>query len=66
MSQEAHPCRPSRLASCGKLLAMALPAFVGDTAYSLYLWHWPVLVLLTYNTVGLQLDAPHKALGVCV
>ena len=27
---------------------------------------WPVLVLLTYNTVGLQLDAPHKALGVCV
>jgi peptidoglycan/LPS O-acetylase OafA/YrhL len=36
----AAPPRPSRL------LAMRVPRWVGRISYSLYLWHWPILVLV--------------------
>jgi peptidoglycan/LPS O-acetylase OafA/YrhL len=47
--------RPQSLAA--RLLASPLPLAVGRRSYSLYLWHWPVLVLMRW-TFGL--DTPLK------
>ena len=66
VSQEDHPCRGDRLSTCGKLLAMQVPALVGEMSYSLYLWHWPVFVLLSYNALDFKLNAGQKALGIAV
>lgn len=35
----------------GKLLSLRPIVFVGLISYSLYLWHWPILVLSKYATV---------------
>ncbi len=36
------------------LLAHTLPSSIGKISYSLYLWHWPVIVLMRW-TVGIEL-----------
>lgn len=52
-------CQPGSLAD--RLLAHRLPVSLGDISYSLYLWHWGVLVLMRWTcgvaTLPLQLLA---------
>lgn len=41
-----------RTSAAGRLLAARPATFFGDMSYSLYLWHWPVLVYLHWITAG--------------
>lgn len=41
-----------RLTSLGKVLATRPVVFIGLISYSLYLWHWPVLVFSKYWAIG--------------
>ncbi len=41
-----------RLTSLGALLSMRPVVFIGLISYSLYLWHWPVLVYSKYWSLG--------------
>src|SRR5487761_1979555 len=42
-----------------RLLGTAIPRFLGRISYSLYLWHWPVLVLPAV-AAGLPLPLPER------
>jgi peptidoglycan/LPS O-acetylase OafA/YrhL len=49
----------------GRLLAARPVQWLGDTSYSLYLWHWPLAVLLPHATRGTlgELEKPVILLG---
>jgi peptidoglycan/LPS O-acetylase OafA/YrhL len=47
-------------ASCatlvGRLLSLPIPRFIGKISYSLYLWHWPIIVFYKYFREPAPLD----------
>jgi peptidoglycan/LPS O-acetylase OafA/YrhL len=42
----------ARESAGGRLIGSAVPCFFGAISYSLYLWHWPAIVLVRYLTLG--------------
>ncbi|MCG5240512.1 acyltransferase family protein [Azospirillum doebereinerae] len=45
----------------GRLLSLAPIVFVGAISYSLYLWHWPLIVFTNYYSFG-EMDGARVAL----
>jgi peptidoglycan/LPS O-acetylase OafA/YrhL len=51
--------------SAGRLLALTPVASIGKISYSLYVWHWPIFVLLAYSVPGGTLSAGRTVGGLC-
>ena len=49
----------------GRLLSIRPARFVGDASYAIYLWHWPVVVLLPF-ALGGELSTPVRLLAICI
>ncbi len=43
---------PARLPSPTRVLGVRPVQWLGDVSYSVYLWHWPLIVLVPYATTG--------------
>lgn len=56
---------PSSTWSPTRLFAMRPVQFIGDVSYSLYLWHWPILILAGYAFAS-AMDWPLKLVLVVV
>ncbi len=52
-----------RSSALARVLGSGVFRYIGKRSYSLYLWHWPVFVLMRW-TVGL--DSPHKQVAALV
>ncbi len=50
----------------GRLLSFAPFAGIGLISYSLYLWHWPILAVYRYLTLGVQPGLVREALLLAV
>lgn len=46
---------PDHKTWCYKMLALKPVVFVGLLSYSLYLWHWPLMVFARYHSTGEEL-----------
>jgi peptidoglycan/LPS O-acetylase OafA/YrhL len=46
----------SSLTSAGEVMSLSLIVYIGKISYPLYLWHWPIYVLLAYSDVDNSLD----------
>lgn len=57
--------QPSR-AETAKLLGLQPLRYVGDISYSLYLWHWPVIVIVLQLSDGVRLTRGDAALVLAV
>lgn len=52
--------------SASALLAKPGPVLVGKASYSLYLWHWPVIVLIRQYWGGASLDTGMAAFAIVI
>jgi len=53
-----------RVSSAGRWLSVPPLLFVGGLSYSLYLWHWPVFVMLRWTTLNNATAGQMAAAGV--
>lgn len=49
-----HSGRGMKPALANRMLALKPVVFIGLISYSLYLWHWPVLLFAKYRSLGAQ------------
>jgi peptidoglycan/LPS O-acetylase OafA/YrhL len=56
---------PSKVTVWGRLLAVAPMRMIGDWSYSLYLWHWPAIILPPI-ALGRDMTVAEKAIAVVI